>query len=115
MGYRPYIRYFGEEYGIELGKFYGYVNLEDLPSIKYLKDHYLIPADENPNITFMVQFGPEIIFPPDQFREWFDLYCEDARGYTDQHMSIPEDWNPLENDELYAMYNDERVKVVEWG
>lgn len=115
MGYRPTIRYMGSTTGIELGKFYGYLEKEKyktLPSVQYLFDHYKIFNREDPSAEFMFGGEPTIIFTADEFREWFDLYCEDIRNSSEEDS----DYYPLDDDdELYYMYENDAVKVVEWG
>ena len=80
MGYRPTICCLEDNW--EFGKFYGYVKLDGLKSIKWLIDHGKL--DDDPEIVFLGGWGPEICFTADEFREFIDLYQEDINNY---------DWN----------------------
>ena len=76
MGYRPSI-YVDGDLMIEFGKFYGYVDLDNLKSIKWLDEHGKIDEDER----FFGGDGPEINFTADEFREFWDLYIQDINEY----------------------------------
>ena len=113
MGYRPYI-YIKEEgwqSGIELSKFYGYVDHKECKSITWLLDHEKV---EYPDIFYYVGLGPDIEFTAEEFREWFELYLSDIAAYRETH-SI-EQYDPYdEYPELKDIYDDDRSKMVEWG
>lgn len=64
----------------ELGKFYGYVKHDDLKSIKYLVDNHLVP-DDDPDIFYYQEYGPDIVLTAEQFREFIDLYQEDVNNH----------------------------------
>ena len=112
MGYRPYI-YIKEEgwpSGIELSKFYGYVDHKECKSITWLLDHEKI---EDP-YTFYAGEGPYIEFTAEEFREWFELYWSDMAAYRETHNM--EQYGPYdEYPELKDIYDDDRSKMVEWG
>lgn len=120
MGYRPTIRYMGSTTGIELGKFYGYLDKEKyktLPSVQYLFDHYKIFNREDPSAEFMFGGEPTIIFTADEFREWFDLYVKDINE-TDmlEPYYYETEYDPFEEfPELSDMYDNDYPKIVEWG
>ena len=68
MGYRPYIyiKEKGDSSAIELYKFYGYVKLDDLESIKWLSDHKKL---EDTDIFNYAGFGPGIEFTGSEFKD----------------------------------------------
>lgn len=119
MGYRPYI-YIKEEgwqSGIELSKFYGYVDHKECKSIDWLLDHEKV---EYPDIFYYVGLGPDIEFTAEEFREWFELYCSDIAAYRETHNIIGQDGVPYpvsfdEYPELKDIYDDNGSKMVEWG
>lgn len=118
MGYRPTIRYMGDDKGIELGKFYGYLNKDqykDLLSIRYLLDHHKIFNEEDPSSEFMVE--KTIIFLAEEFREWFDLYVIDINNtIMPEPYYYETTYNPLsEYKGLAEMYDDDYPKFVDWG
>lgn len=121
MGYRPYI-YIKEEgwqSGIELTKFYGYVDLNECKSIDWLVDHNKV---EDPNILNYVGLGPDIEFTAEEFREWLDLYISDIAVCRKTNNivfygfgGIPYPVSFDEYPELKDIYDDDRSKMVEWG
>lgn len=118
--YTPMIRHMGEttRMAIMLDMFYGYVKLDDLKSIKWLVDHYKLVGQQPSDVFKGDREGPEIIFTPDEFVEWFDLYLEDIReyDYSDTDINYPEDYDPLwEYPNLEDMYYDDRIKIVTWS
>lgn len=112
MGYRPYI-YIKEEgwqSGIELSKFYGYVDHKECKSITWLLDHEKIED----SYIFYAGEGPYIEFTAEEFREWFELYWSDMAAYREIHNM--EQYGPFdEYPELKDIYDDDRSKMVEWG
>lgn len=114
MGYRPYIEEKGESSGIELYKFYGYVNLDDLESIKWLLDHKKL---EDPDIFNYAGFGPSIEFTDSEFREWFDLYRKDVVKWRKSNNLGNDTSESIFDDHpgLKEIYLDTRSKIVWWG
>lgn len=121
MGYRPYI-YIKEEgwqSGIELSKFYGYVNLNECKSVDWLVDHNKV---KDPNIFNYTDLGPDIEFTAEEFREWITLYLSDIATYRETHnigyYDLDEVPHPVSFDEypeLKDIYDDNGPKMVEWG
>lgn len=114
MGYRPTIICKETNTEIELGKFYGYVKLDGLKSIEWLKNHK--PEVDTDMFNFG-GFGPEIKFTADEFREFMDIYEKDINEYQDyDYISYDKpfkisDWNKKYDD----IYNNEFDKIIEWG
>lgn len=126
MGYRPTISCLELGY-CELGKFYGYVNLKNLKSVKWLIDNDKLAYPEDPNFDFLGDFGPEIIFSAEEFREFITLYEKDINEYKfsftdyiryEKPYSIADDWNSRcakIGCDFYTMYNSPYNKIIEWG
>lgn len=117
MGYRPYIyiKEKGDSSAIELYKFYGYVELDGLESIKWLSDHKKLECTD---IFNYAGFGPDIEFTASEFREWFDLYQKDVVKYRKSNNLGDDDTSESIFDEhpgLREIYLDARSKIVWWG
>lgn len=115
MGYRPTI--VCEEKEIELGKFYGYVELEGLESIKWLIEHNKINEDEVDMFNYL-PFEPIIHFTAEEFRDFIDLYEKDINNYNRQSAikyPVPNykisDWYP----DFLEIYDNNSPKTIEWG
>lgn len=118
MGYRPTICCHEDNW--EFGKFYGYVNLDNLKSIKWLIEHgKLEEYDDDPKLAFTAGF-PEIVFTAEEFREFIDLYQEDINGYdfskcrikyaTQPYFKMSDYWSSFDE-----VYNNKYHKVIYWG
>lgn len=120
MGYRPTICC--REDSWEFGKFYGYVKLDNLKSIKWLIDHNKLEEyDNDPDIAFGT-CGPEIVFTANEFREFIDLYQEDINNYdyennisginytTEPNFKMSDWWSNFDE-----VYNNEYHKIIYWG
>lgn len=89
--------------GVYLDKFYGYVDHEDLKSIKWLIDHNKLKEfDNDPDVFYWIQVGPDISFTAEEFREWFDLYIEDSEK------------DYLSDTKIKAIYENDKPKIVSW-
>lgn len=114
MGYRPRIKC--GKYIHEFGKFYGYVNLENLKSTKWLLDHNKLDEYGLDNFTFNI--GPTIDFTADEFREFIDLYQEDINGYDfskyriyyEPNFKMSEHWSDFDE-----VYNNNDPVTIDWG
>ena len=117
MGYRPTICC-GEDIW-EFGKFYGYVELDNLKSIKWLVDHdKLKEYDNDPEIAFTCY--PEIVFTAEEFREFIDLYQADINSYDfkDAHINYATQPDFKMSDyweNFNDVYNNEYDKIIYWG
>lgn len=119
MGYRPTICC--REDNWEFGKFYGYVKLDNLKSIKWLVDHdKLKEYDNDPEIAFTCCY-PEIVFTAEEFREFIDLYQADINSYdfkkdarinyeTQPNFKMSDYWPTFDE-----VYNNESHKIIYWG
>lgn len=118
MGYRPTICC--REDTCEFGKFYGYVKLDNLKSIKWLVDHdKLKEYDNDPEIAFTC-WDVEIVFTAEEFREFIDLYQDDINSYdfkdsgikyaTQPNFKMSNCWPSFEE-----VYNSEYHKIIYWG
>ena len=112
MGYRPTI--ICKDVEIELGKFYGYSNLDGLKSIEWLKNH---KPDIDVDIFNYAIYGPTISFTADEFRDFMDLYEKDINDYKfvnnlsyDKPFKLS-DWNKKYKD----IYDNDLDKIIEWG
>ena len=106
MGYRPSI-YVNGELMIEFGKFYGYVDLDNLKSIKWLDEHGKIEYSGLPNDPvdpFWSGDGPEIEFTADEFREFWDLYIQDINEYDFNEYSYIAYDQPYDPEETWAYW-----------
>lgn len=125
MGYRPGI-YVDGELMVEFGKFYGYVDHDDLKSIKWLDDHGKIDAYESEyDIVFIGGLGPRIEFTADEFREFWDLYIQDINDHDFSNDGIKYD-KPFDSEITWKeysclpgtfkemVYDTDKPKVVEW-
>lgn len=115
MGYRMHIICQGYNI-IELGKFYGYVDLKPLKSIKYLLHKgYII--DDDPDIFNYSIYGPEIKLSATEFREFMDLYQDDLNHYGSNHCIMYT--APYSIGDYYAgfedIYKNDFEKILEWG
>ena len=112
MGYRPTI--ICKDVEIELGKFYGYVKLDGLKSIEWLKNH---KPDVELEFEFNCWFGPTIEFTADEFREFMDIYEKDINDYQDyDYISYPKPYKISDYYKEYEdIYNNEFDKIIEWG
>jgi len=118
MGYRPTI-YVNRRPKLELGKFYGYVNMDNLKSVKWLEDHGKIELDE-----MFAGYGPEIDFTADEFREFWDLYVQDINEYVwkeDDWIRYDEPFNPDYYPHAWKrgtfkenLYDTDDVKTIKW-
>ena len=130
MGYRPSI-YVDGELMVEFGKFYGYVDHNDLKSIKWLEDHKKIElpdidGDDHGWIFYYSNLGPEIEFTADEFREFWDLYIQDINDHDFSNDGIKYD-KPFDSEITWKkysclpgtfkemIYDTEKTKVIEWG
>lgn len=115
MGYRPSIKC--KDIEIELGKFYGYVKIEGLESIKWLIDNNKVMEEEIDMFNYL-SFGPSIKFNAEEFRQFFDLYEKDINNYDfdKDFICYPKDFKFFDNypglEEIYQNNND---KVIYWG
>lgn len=127
MGYRPSI-YINDVFIIEFGKFYGYVDMGNLKSIKWLKDHKKLMDENDPeNYVFCGGWGPEIKFTADEFREFWDLYIQDINEYdfsVDGYIDYDKPYNPEETWVFYsgfsgtfkeAVYDTDAKKTIVWS
>ncbi len=132
MGYRPSI-YVDGELIIEFGKFYCYVDHNNLKSILWLEDHgkiesRAVPTDEPGYLTFLGGYGPEIKFTADEFREFWDLYIQDINEYdfsVDGYIDYDKPYDPEETWSYYsgssgttfkeAVYDTDDEKTIIWG
>ena len=112
MGYRPMIKC--RDVKFELGKFYGYVELENLKSIEWLFNHGKIEEIHD------VSYYPEIHFTADEFREFMDLYQQDINqfDFESDGCFIKYD-KPFRISDWYAeypqIYDNDDDKIIEWG
>lgn len=119
MGYRPSI-YVDGEMMIEFGKFYGYVDLDNLKSIKWLEEHGKIEYGglNDPVDVFWSGYGPAINFTADEFREFWDLYIQDINEY-DQPYDPEETWSYWNGSSgttfKEAVYDTDDEKTIIWG
>lgn len=129
MGYRPSI-YVDGELMIEFGKFYGYIDLDNLKSIKWLDEHGKIDYEglNDPGDVFLGGDGPAINFTADEFREFWDLYIQDINEYdysVDAHIIYDKPYDP-ETTWAYwngssgttfkeAVYDTDDEKTIIWG
>lgn len=123
MGYRPSIYEIvdgetGASVGrfiVELGKFYGYVKLDNLSSIKWLIDHGKIDLDEYEYFSYSM--GPQLCFTADEFREWLSLYEEDINNFEeDSYIKYDKPFRILDHwPELKDTLESNNDKMVEWG
>lgn len=119
MGYRPTITC--GKYSHEFGKFYGYVNLDNLKSINWLVEHKKLEdyADGDPEIVFTC-CNPEIDFTAEEFREFIDLYQEDINGYdfskwninyaTQPNFRMADYW-----EDFLEVYKNDNPVTIDWG
>ena len=129
MGYRPSI-YIDNKFIFEFGKFYGYVDHDDLKSIKWLNEHGKIEYDglNEPGDVFFGGYGPRIEFTADEFREFWDLYIQDINEHDFSHDGIKYDkpydpeytWDAWGGDGQHktfkeAVYDTDDEKVIVWG
>lgn len=125
MGYRPtiYCPMCGEDCFCELGKFYGYEPLDNLESIKWLRDHEKIEKDDDdPFFTNVV-----LMFNAEEFREFITLYEKDINNFEfssedyikyDKPYNVKEAWNSYGNGRLpdfETIFNNQYEKIIEWG
>lgn len=124
MGYRPSI-YINDVFIIEFGKFYGYVDMCNLKSVKWLDEHGKIEYDglNDPGDVFCGGWGPEIRFTADEFREFWDLYIQDIIDY-DKPYDPEETWAfyssfmiPGSSGKTFkeVVYDTDEEKVIIWG
>lgn len=125
MGYRPSIYEIvdGEtgasvgRFVTELGKFYGYVKLDDLSSIKWLIDHGKI--DDGDQDLFGYGCGPQLHFTADEFREWLNIYEEDINNFNfeeDSYIKYDKPFRILDHwPELKDTLESNNDKFVELG
>lgn len=113
MGYRMYIECRGYT-EFEFPKFYGYVKLDGLKSIKYLLDKKLIKDPEEFNT---LNFGPSFAVTAEEFREFMDLYQEDIQNYDFSSYCISYDKPFLLSDYwkyFKVVYDNDYPKHIEW-
>ena len=134
MGYRPTIncKELGSSCYLELGKFYGYVKLENLKSIKWLIDNKFFNEEEieDPYMAFIGGYGPSYNFTAEEFREFIKLYEKDINEYDysevndypvyEKPYSIADHWdyfykNGIVNHTFYQMYDSPYDKNIEWS
>ena len=125
MGYRPSI-YINDEFVIEFGKFYGYVDLSNLKSIKWLEEHGKIYEDEY-NTLCNAWGEVEIKFTADEFREFWDLYIQDINEYdfsVDGYIDYDKPYDPQTTWVFYygfsgtfkeAVYDTDAKKTIIWS
>lgn len=109
MGYRPTISA-PNGFCIELGKFYGYINLDNLKSIHWLVEHNKIEAD-NIDIFNWAPYGPEIEFTAEEFREFIDLFQEDVTAYNRRNYQLANIYPEFKE----RCYNTKEPKFIAWG
>ena len=115
MGYRPTIICGDKK--IRLGKFYGYVDLDYLKSIKWLIEHKKI-EDDTTLIFDYSNTEPTIEFTAEEFREFFDLYEEDIKDFRFDlsYIKYPSNYRFMEHyPELKEIYDNDEPKVIDWG
>lgn len=117
MGYRLAILCPGVGKSPDLGKFYGYVIHDKLKSIKYLIDNHLLP-DDDPDIFYYNEFGPDIILTAEQFREFIDLYQEDINNHDFSNDGIKYE-KPFKLSSFWPLldeaYKNDLKKIIYWG
>lgn len=116
MGYRPTIICKDTNTEIELGKFYGYIKLDNLKSIEWLKNHKCF-TDTDIDLFNLGCYGIAIEFTADEFREFMDLYEKDINDYQDyDYISYPKPYKISDHYKEYEdIYNNEFDKIIEWG
>ena len=111
MGYRASIKC--EDYDIELPKFYGYVRHEDLYSMKWLIEHNKVEDSD----LFYCEWGGDIHFTADEFREFIDLYQKDINEYDYSNVGISYK-KPYIISEHYKdfnnIYSNDKDKIMYW-
>lgn len=111
MGYRLNIS--DETKTVELGKFYGYVDLYGVSSVDYL---YELGKIDDADIFNWMPSGPEFDLDAEQFRTFMDLYCKDIQNYDFGSSSITYPGRDIYKyyPELKEMYNNDKVKHLAW-
>ena len=120
MGYRLEVKCNGME--VYTGKFYGYVELDNLKSIKWLLDNKRedIVTDDDPIPIYMFDvcdYGPEITLTSEEFKVWLRLYNDDINEYnfTGHYISYPENYDITEQyEELKEILKMPYDKVLFW-
>ena len=112
MGYRPSI--ICKDVEIELGKFYGYVKLDDLKSIEWLKNHK--SEIDTDYFDFGYLYSPTISFTADEFREFMDIYEKDINDYQDyDYISYPKPYKISDYYKEYRdIYDNDLDKIIKW-
>jgi hypothetical protein len=115
MGYRPTISA-PNGFSIELGKFYGYVDLDNLKSINWLVEHNKIEADDI-DVFNWSGYGPKIKFTAEEFREFIDLYQEDINTNANNYINYPPNYQIVDMFPEFKKqcYNTKEPKTIFWG
>ena len=115
MVYRPTISA-PNGFCIELGKFYGYIDLDNLKSIHWLVEHNKIEADSI-DIFNWSGYGPEIEFTAEEFREFIDLFQEDVNTHTNSYLNYPPNYQIQDMFPEFKKrcYNTKESKTIFWS